>query len=87
MQYSSKRCFPSDKYPFNYINKKFFKKLKTFSVLIGLNYRRGENMDEFLRSVLKYELDSLRMTDKEKSALLISILTEYLHKKMQGTIF
>ena len=44
-------------------------------------------MDEFLRSVLKYELDSLRMTDKEKSALLISILTEYLHKKMQDTIF
>lgn len=44
-------------------------------------------MDEFLKVVLKYELDSLTMTDKEKSALLISILTEYLHLKMQGTIF
>lgn len=44
-------------------------------------------MDEFLKTVLKYELDSLTMTDKEKSALLISILTEYLRLKMQDIIF
>ena len=44
-------------------------------------------MDEFLKFVLKYELDALTMTDKEKSALLVSILKEYLNIKKQGAIF
>ena len=38
-------------------------------------------MDELLRLVLEYELDSVKMTKQQEVDLLISILTEYLKQK------